>query len=75
MKNAVFWDVSPCRSTVNRRIGATTYYTRYTRRNIPEDGIFHSHLRENIKSIINTYSWRRPEKWFGGVEAYIRTLH
>jgi hypothetical protein len=28
--------------------------TRATRRNIPEDGILHSHRRENLKSYIAT---------------------
>jgi hypothetical protein len=28
----------------------TSVPTRATRRNIPEDGIFHSHRRENLKS-------------------------
>jgi hypothetical protein len=30
----------------------TSVLTRATRRNIPEDGIIHSHRRENIKSYI-----------------------
>jgi hypothetical protein len=42
MKNGVFWDVTSCGSYKN--------LTRATRRNIPEDAIFHSHLRENLKS-------------------------
>jgi hypothetical protein len=37
-KNAIFWDVALCRSCVNRQ------------RHIPEDGILHSHLCENLKS-------------------------
>jgi hypothetical protein len=36
-KNAVFWDVAPCRSCMNGR-------------RIPENGILHSHRRENLKS-------------------------
>jgi hypothetical protein len=28
----------------------TSVLTRTTRRNVPEDGIFHSHRRENLKS-------------------------
>jgi hypothetical protein len=28
----------------------TSVLTRFTRRNIPEDGILHSHRRENLKS-------------------------
>jgi hypothetical protein len=54
MKNAVFWDVAPCRSCVNRRFGGTYFstlkteailssetsvHTGATRRHIPEDGI------------------------------------
>jgi hypothetical protein len=30
----------------------TSVLTRITRRNIPEDGILHSHRRENLKSYI-----------------------
>jgi hypothetical protein len=29
--------------------------TRATRRNIPEDGILHSHLRENLRSYIRGF--------------------
>jgi hypothetical protein len=32
----------------------TSVLTRATRRNIPEDGILHSHRRENLKSYIGT---------------------
>jgi hypothetical protein len=36
----------------------TSVPTRVTRRNIPEDAIFHSHRRENLKSyIISLSSW------------------
>jgi hypothetical protein len=83
MKNAVNWDVAPCRSCVTRRFGGThrlhlqsrkiifftlkmktihssesSVHTRYTRRYIPEDGILHSHRRENLKS----YKFRHVSK-------------
>jgi hypothetical protein len=50
IKNAVFWEVVPCRSGVNRRFGETSVHTRSRRLHIQEDGIFHSHRRENLKS-------------------------
>jgi hypothetical protein len=67
-KNAVFWDVAPCKSCVNRLFGGTYrlhlqgriigergtsvnrwLQTKSIRRHIPEDGILHSHRRENLK--------------------------
>jgi hypothetical protein len=35
----------------------TSVLTRATRRNIPEDGIFHNHRRENLKSYIAFTGW------------------
>jgi hypothetical protein len=35
----------------------TSVLTRVTRRNIPEDGILHSHRRENLKSYIALAGW------------------
>jgi hypothetical protein len=35
----------------------TSVLTRATRRNIPEDGILHSHRRENLKSYIALTAW------------------
>jgi hypothetical protein len=35
----------------------TSVLTRATRRNIPEDAIFHSHHRENLKSYIALTGW------------------
>jgi hypothetical protein len=35
----------------------TSVLTRATRRNIPEDDIFHSHCRENLKSYIALTGW------------------
>jgi hypothetical protein len=35
----------------------TSVLTRATRPNIPEDGIFHSHSRENLKSYIALTGW------------------
>jgi hypothetical protein len=85
MKNAVFWDVTPCalvRTDVSeelsvsfirvtkigelgtalavtsnrrklRRNTETSVHTRATQRNIPEDAIFHSHRRENLKFYVS----------------------
>jgi hypothetical protein len=35
----------------------TSVFTRATWRNIPEDGILHSHCRENLKSYIALTGW------------------
>jgi hypothetical protein len=40
--------VTNYRSTLRKNV----ILTRVTRRNIPEDGILHSHCRENLKSYI-----------------------
>jgi hypothetical protein len=68
LKNAVFWDVAPCRYFVNLhtlvhrswisytltmeaiRSSETSVNKISTQRHIPEDGILHSHRRENLKS-------------------------
>jgi hypothetical protein len=39
------------------RSSETTVLTTATRRNIPEDGIFHSHRRENLKSYVALTGW------------------
>jgi hypothetical protein len=46
MKNAIFWDVTPCGFCKNWRSSKTLFLTRATPRNIPEDGIL---LYKNIK--------------------------
>jgi hypothetical protein len=35
----------------------TSVLTRATRRNIPDDGILHSHRRENLKSYVALTGW------------------
>jgi hypothetical protein len=42
MKNAVFWNVTPCGSCRNRCSSKTLVLTRATWHNIPEDGVLHS---------------------------------
>jgi hypothetical protein len=56
LKNDVFWNVASCRYCVNRRFGGKSVHTRSTWRHIPEDGILHSHRRENLKSYMETVS-------------------
>jgi hypothetical protein len=47
LKNVVFWDVMEA-----IRSSETSVYTISTRRHNPENGIFHSHRRKNLKSYI-----------------------
>jgi hypothetical protein len=42
---------------VATRSSETSVLTGVTRRNIPEDGILHSHRRENLKSYITLTGW------------------
>jgi hypothetical protein len=60
-KNAVFRYMAPCRFCVKRRSSETSVDTIPTQRHIPEDGILHSHRRENLK----TYNVIRTLKWHG----------
>jgi hypothetical protein len=73
LKNAVFWDVTLCGVVMANVVPSspilvtlmmealssseTSVLTRATRRNIPEDGILHSHRRENLKSYIALTGW------------------
>jgi hypothetical protein len=41
----------------------TSVLTRATRRNIPEDAIFHSHCRENPKSYNASYNYKAACLW------------
>jgi hypothetical protein len=53
MKNAVFWDVTPCGCSKNRRFGGMSVLKRATRRNILEDGILHDSKRsEHVMELL-----------------------
>jgi hypothetical protein len=72
MKNGVFWDVQPPAHAGSSladfstqkmeaiRSSETWVHTRSTRRHIPEDGILHSHRRENLKFYIfkSIFFWK-----------------
>jgi hypothetical protein len=54
----------------------TSVLTRATRRNIPEDNIFHSHRRENLKSYESLHIWMLVSFSFHCQEAILLwTLH
>jgi hypothetical protein len=57
MKNAVFWDDMPCGSCKDRHFGGMSVLTEATWRNIPENGILHSHHCENLKSYMVVNVW------------------
>jgi hypothetical protein len=44
------------------RFSETPVPTRTTRRNIPEDGILHSHRRENLKGHLKLLTWNALQK-------------
>jgi hypothetical protein len=46
----------------------TSFLTRATRRNNPEDTILHSHRRENLKSYIAIDSQFKRKKWNGNIK-------
>jgi hypothetical protein len=58
--NAKFVPTSPILVTLFMEVlgsSETSAPTRPTRRNIPEDGILHSHRRENLESYIALTDW------------------
>jgi hypothetical protein len=56
MKNAVFWGVTPCNIAED---GILLVLTIAMQRNIPENCVFHSHRRPNLKSYIDRRCMRR----------------
>jgi hypothetical protein len=71
MKNAVFWDVTPRRSCVNRRFGGIIQCSALGRRyvpperqltrdiHIPEDGIHQTDSRSHDQEILRDYVTQR----------------
>jgi hypothetical protein len=57
MKNAVLWDVAPCRYCVNRRFGGTLVYTMSIWRHIPEDDILQKILMLFVAARSRKNSW------------------
>jgi hypothetical protein len=68
--NAVFCDVVPCGFNTNRRPSESSVFIRTTRRHIPEDGILHSHRRENLKSYKRLSNCMSAWGWPTGAETY-----
>jgi hypothetical protein len=52
MKNAIFWDVVPCRSCANRGFGGNVGSHKIYRAPHSRRGILHSHRCENLKSYL-----------------------
>jgi hypothetical protein len=52
VKNAVFWDVAPCRSCVNRRFGETYRLQLQGRRKIRERGTSVSRWLQTIVIVV-----------------------
>jgi hypothetical protein len=68
MKNAVFWDVAPCRSCVNRRFGGTyrlhLHGTTSSQRHIPEDAILQQLFRDFDVTYVHCYVYWRMRSEF-----------
>jgi hypothetical protein len=47
------------------RCSETSVHTRSTRRHIPEDGILHSHRRENLEILQSAYMFNIPAQSCG----------
>jgi hypothetical protein len=85
VKNSVCTDITPCGSRNNWRFRWMSVLTTSTQRNIPDDGIFHIHRRENLRSYINwdcsrTGCWkeywdRSGLEWRGWIKLHNEELH
>jgi hypothetical protein len=60
MKNAVFWDVAPCRSCVNRRFGGT-YRLHLHGRKICERGTSMSRWLQTEPLVENSHLYKNRE--------------
>jgi hypothetical protein len=60
MKNAVFWDVAPCRSCINRRFGRT-YRLHIQGRKIREQGTSVSMWLQTESPVENTQLYKNTK--------------
>jgi hypothetical protein len=73
IKNAALWDITPCGSCKNRSSIGTSVLTRATRRNIPDDGVFHFvtclviQIIKNVVTSIDVRSARNLEEIKGKI--------
>jgi hypothetical protein len=72
MKNAVFWDVGPCRSCVNRRFGGTSVDTRSTHAgsSLTDFSTLKMEATRSAQTTVHTISTRRQIPEDGILSSY-----